>query len=461
VDVELLGRLHQRETLVRVSVVVPVYNGAATIADCLRALGEQSLPNDAYEIIVVDDGSTDGTVDIAREFDVRLILQDHKGAPAARNAGIRAAFGRWVAFTDSDVIPSRTWLARLLRRVEDVNGNAVAFGAAGPIQGYESKTPAARFVDISGGLNTERHLSHPRFPFAPSGNVMYLRSALLDAGGFDERFASYDACDLHLRLRESTPLPFHFEPSALVWHRHRATWEQYWRQQRGYGVGYAQFLLRHHDRVYWGIADEVRALWTVATNFVLSTIPGTGDEALLRRGFYVRTAAQRVGFVTTFFSARERKRWGVDSAGWAPAAIARRVFTFLSRPGDVLCALRIALFVARLPKMLERRDLPSFLRELRARRTGRVELQRVLRLRSGILRMLRRYDTCYARAFALYRFLAVDPERVELRLGVEPPRNARDRYRGHAWILLDGTLLEGPGDDVVARSRDLIVQRVA
>lgn len=442
----------------RVSVVIPVYNGAATLGDCLRAVLRQSFPKGDYEVIVVDDGSTDDSARIASEFGVRIIIQSNAGAPAARNAGIRSARGRWVAFTDADAVPSRAWLARLMSHVEDGAGNVVAFGAAGQIGGCESHTAAARFVDISGSFDTERHLSHPRFPFAPSANVMYLRDLLLEVGGFDERFASYDACDLHLRLRDKTTLPFRFEAGALVLHHHRATWPAYWRQQRGYGVGYAQFLIRHRDRVYWGIAEEARTIWDIALHLLRFLVPARGDAAILRRGFLIRTAAQHLGFLRTYFNSRERRRWNAVPNHLSPQIVLQRALRMLCRLGDVLVAIRIASFIMRLPKELANTDLRAFLRQLDGRRNSRISLDRVLRIRGAVLRMLRRFDTCYARAFTLYRFLRVSPERIELRLGVEPPRLAGDRIRGHAWILLDGAVLEGPDPEAIARSRDLIVK---
>ena len=259
-----------------------------------------------YEVIVVDDGSTDDTAAIAARHNVRLITQENAGAPAARNRGIAAARGTWVAFTDADCMPSRHWLSRLLAAVrQDPN----ALGAAGRIAGHGSQSPAARFVDLYGGLDAERTLVHPRFPWAPSANLMYRRDALADAGGYDERYATYDACDLHTRLRERFAGPFFYEPSALVLHRHRAGWRAYWKQQFFYGVGYAQFMLRHRDKARWSAWHEAASVARLATSAAAALIPSTGDRGLARRGTFVREAAQHAGFVRTYFSARERRRW--------------------------------------------------------------------------------------------------------------------------------------------------------
>jgi glycosyltransferase involved in cell wall biosynthesis len=217
-----------------VAVVVPVYNGESTLSDCLRSLQAQNLPRSAYEVIVVDDGSSDRSATIAAEFGVRLVRQCNGGAAAARNAGLAAAQADWIAFTDADCVASRGWLKALLRAAAAGGDDVIC--VAGKTVGLASTTPAARFVDLSGGFDAGRHLSHPRYPFAPSGNVLYRRAALAAVGGYDRQYRSYEACDLHQRLGARGGRCV-FEPAALVFHRHRATWRGYWRQQRSYGAG--------------------------------------------------------------------------------------------------------------------------------------------------------------------------------------------------------------------------------
>jgi glycosyltransferase involved in cell wall biosynthesis len=290
-------------TRVLISVVVPVYNGADTLRDCLQSLATQNAPRDAFEVIVVDDGSSDPSADVASQFDVRVIRQNNAGAAAARNAGMLAAEAEWVAFTDADCVASRGWLKALLRATasapEEVNC------VAGKTIGFNSVTPAARFVDLFGSLDAGRHLSHPRYPFAPSGNVAYRRSSLAAVGGYDARYRSYEACDLHQRL---APLGGRslYEPAALIFHRHRATWAQYWRQQRSYGEGLAYFMRARAGEIRWSALDELRVWSGIARNGVAALRPGRGDDALARRGTFVKQLAQRVGFIGTYWSAAGR-----------------------------------------------------------------------------------------------------------------------------------------------------------
>jgi glycosyltransferase involved in cell wall biosynthesis len=292
--------------MVKASVVVPVYNGGEFFVQCLRALSAQTLARDQYEVIVVDDGSKDSSAAYAASFGATVISQANAGAPAARNAGIYAARGEWIAFTDADCVPSRRWLQALLARVER---DPRSIGAAGRTTGFESNTAAARFVDLMCGLDAATYLRHPVFPFAPSDNLMYRRSYLLSVGGFDPRYATYDACDLHTRLLARYDGPFEYEPAALVLHRHRATWKAYWRQQYFYGVGYAQFLIAHRDRAQWRIRHQMSALQNVIRNAALAALPAEGDAKILRQGSFVRSAAQHAGFLRTFYNPLERRRW--------------------------------------------------------------------------------------------------------------------------------------------------------
>lgn len=288
-----------------VSVIIPVYNAEATLAECLAAVRQQST-DFSFETIVVDDGSSDRSAKIARQAGVRCIEQKNGGAAAARNTGARAAAGDWVAFTDSDCIPSRRWLRHLVQHAERLGPRGV--GVAGRIVGHHSTTPAARFVDVSGGLDSERHLAHPVFPFAISGNVMYRREAFLAVGGFDERFVTYESCDLHHRLGQQFDGSFAFEARALVLHRHRDSWQSYWRQQVGYGRGYAQLFLRYRSELPWSALREVAA-WIGLAAGAPRALVSYGDRGLVRRGNFLKSLAQRWGFLNTYFDRTECNRW--------------------------------------------------------------------------------------------------------------------------------------------------------
>jgi glycosyltransferase involved in cell wall biosynthesis len=291
-----------------VSVVVPVRDRAAALSRCLRALVAQDLSKERHQVVVVDDGSADESATIAEAAGALVVRTAARGIPSARNEGIHAAGAEWVAFTDSDCAPSRGWLRCLLQATSQGPSGGV-LGVAGRTVGMPSSAPAAQYFELAGGFHTEAHLAHPTFPFAPTNNVLYRRQALLDVGGFDERFRSYEGCDLLTRLRRAGGGAVVYEPRAIVLHEHRGTWRQYWRQQRSYGSGLAQFMLCYRREAPWSAWRELQAWAALVPTSLMAALPGSGDRALLRRGDLVRTLALRVGFRQTYWNEAERTRW--------------------------------------------------------------------------------------------------------------------------------------------------------
>ena len=297
----------------RVSVVVPARDAAATLADCLRALATQRLPPTEYEVIVVvDSRSRDGTAAVAHAGAAKVIeiqpdVGDVRYTAGARNVGIHAARGEWVAFVDADCVPSRGWLHALLEAAETARPTPLA--VAGLIIGTDSRSAAARYVDLTGGLRSDRHLAHPRYPWPVAGNVLYRTDALLAVGGYDDRFASYEQADLHLRLLRRVGGQTLFEERALVSHRHRAGWRAFWRQQLSYGSGYAQFFLLYRNELTWSLGHELRSWAALIPLAARAAMPGRGDAAIRRHGNLVKSAAQRVGFARAYWSRREAARW--------------------------------------------------------------------------------------------------------------------------------------------------------
>lgn len=102
------------------SVIVPVYNTAPYLERTLAALAKQEYPRDAYEVICVDNGSSDGSIDILRRhLEIRVLEEPERSSYAARNRGIGAARGEILAFTDSDCFPSPHWLRSIERAFDE------------------------------------------------------------------------------------------------------------------------------------------------------------------------------------------------------------------------------------------------------------------------------------------------------------------------------------------------------
>jgi len=213
----------------RVSVVVCTYNGSRTISECLDALTRLDYPD--YEVIVVDDGSTDGTAAIARRYACRLIQTENRGLSSARNAGLGAATGEIVAYLDDDASPDPHWLTYLAATFlssshAGVGGPNVAPPGDGPIAECVARAPGGP-VHV---LLTDREAEH-----IPGCNMAFRKACLEAIGGFDPRFrVAGDDVDVCWRLQERG-WTLGFSPAAMVWHHRRNSLYAYWKQQIGYG----------------------------------------------------------------------------------------------------------------------------------------------------------------------------------------------------------------------------------
>jgi glycosyltransferase involved in cell wall biosynthesis len=290
-----------------ISVVIPAFNAQATIAEAVRAIVTQPVPRDAFECLVVDDGSRDRTAEVAELAGAVVVrLEKNRGRAAARNAGIECARGEWIAFTDADCVPSRRWLPALLAAAQTADRQTLAL--AGKTIGLNSSTPAARFMDLVGALDAENYLSSEVMPWAPSCNLACRREDLRAVGGFDLKFRDYETADLCLRLGQRFGGQIRHVPTAVVMHRHRSSWREFWKQQVGYGQGYAHFLLRHADLWSWSAGREAGA-WMRLFTLAAQAATVRGEQGLVRRGLLLKHLAQRIGFASTFFSPRERRRF--------------------------------------------------------------------------------------------------------------------------------------------------------
>ena len=239
----------RRQEWPRVSVLICARNAAETLDECLRSVVELDYPD--YEVIVVNDGSTDTTGEIARRHpDVTVIDTPHGGLSAARNAALHRASGAIVAYTDADVRVDPAWLVYL---VQPFLRSDVA-GAGGPNVVPEDDPWTAQCVARSPGAPTHVLLDDRAAEHVPGCNMAFRRDALLAIGGFDPAYhAAGDDVDVCWRL-QARGQAIGFAPSALVWHRHRSTVRGYWRQQVGYGEAETQLMDNHPERFLNGHA---------------------------------------------------------------------------------------------------------------------------------------------------------------------------------------------------------------
>jgi glycosyltransferase involved in cell wall biosynthesis len=228
-----------------VSVIVCSYNGAKTLAACLQSLGNLNYSD--YEVILVDDGSTDNTAQIAEQFPhVRYIYQKNHGLSHARNTGAAAAQGEVLAYTDSDCMADVDWLYYLIGTL--LSGEFAGVGGPNitpPAQNWIQACVAASPGGPSHVLLTDTIAEH-----IPGCNMAFYRSAFENIGGFDTEYhRAGDDVDFCWRLQQSGCV-IGFSPTALVWHHRRFTLRAFLKQQEGYGE--AESLLRFKHLIFFG-----------------------------------------------------------------------------------------------------------------------------------------------------------------------------------------------------------------
>ena len=248
-----------------ISVVVPTYNQAALLARCLTALQAQGVPAGTFEVVVVDDGSTDATPELLRRQAaawpaLRVLTQANAGPARSRNRGLSAARGGLIAFTDSDCEPASDWISRVIN----------AFAAHPQATGIEGRvtTDDARVTPFT------HQVENPSGGLFCTANVAYRREVLERVGGFDEDFF-YGHEDTDLALRVESLGPIVFDPAVHVVHppvpvsfgklvRRPTVWtcqvvlfaKHPRRYVDGHGAGPFRVLLKHY-----GVVQLAQRVW--------------------------------------------------------------------------------------------------------------------------------------------------------------------------------------------------------
>ena len=230
-----------------VTIVVPVYNRAQDIRSCLDSLFALEYPSDSYEIVVIDDNSSDSTVEVIKKYGVKLLENRfNMGQSAARNLGASHARGDIIAFTDSDCIVSPRWLSELIPYFEDERNVLVG----GYVGSYYRKTRLDRYEESNSPLNMGKKLLFGHGPesdfYVPTCNMLLRKKAYSSVGGFDEAMRVGEDVDLCWRLKERG-FRLVYVPMGTVEHKHRNVFTETFKRRFEYGLSEPMLYSRHRQ----------------------------------------------------------------------------------------------------------------------------------------------------------------------------------------------------------------------
>ncbi|XRO76583.1 glycosyltransferase [Methanocaldococcus sp. 10A] len=234
----------------KVSIVVATYNRKDKLEKCLNALVSQTFPQEDYEIIIVDDGSTDGTYEFLKKKqkeikNLRVFRQNNKGPAAARNLGIKNAKGKIIFFTDDDVIVPSNWIEEFLKVFEKYPEVVAVGGYLEASEEMIKKNIFARYEAYISKLayNMPNKLYIGGFETfgVVTCNAAYKKDVIEEVGYFDESFPVAAGEDADLKLRISLKgYKFAFIPLKAT-HIQDYNFKRFWRQQVARGIGDVYF----------------------------------------------------------------------------------------------------------------------------------------------------------------------------------------------------------------------------
>ena len=289
-----------------VTVILTALNDAEALRDCLSSLTRMQYPESGHEILVVDNGSTDGSAEVIREFPVTYLHEPRKGIGWARNRGIGASRGEILAFTDPDCTVSTGWLRGLVQGFSDPRVGCVAGG----IVPYPPRTFPELHAARRRSHTQERPLRHPVCPYVMTPNVAFRHAVFEQVGLFDTYFpgGGWEDADICWRLSEQTSFTIAHAPEALVFHRYRDTYSQFFVQQYRYGFGLGVLARKYRlTPAAFERAGAARGLLNASWRLMASAI-GFAGRRLDREGLalryldLLRLTAQQAGSVASRLS---------------------------------------------------------------------------------------------------------------------------------------------------------------
>ncbi len=226
-----------------VSVIIPVYNGEKYIKQCLDSLSMQTLPAEQYETIIVDNGSSDTSVQIAESYDVKLLKESKRGSYAARNKGIKNSLGDIIAFTDVDCIAAKDWLEQAVKYYDDNNDVEII---AGRVEFFSDQ-----MLSVWGSFDKNTFLNQEyaiKTGSAKTANMFVKKMLFNKVGLFDDSL--FSGGDVHWTAKAFiNSANIHYHPESIVYHPIRNNYKEV--GSKCYRVGYGKGQVLKQGKGAW------------------------------------------------------------------------------------------------------------------------------------------------------------------------------------------------------------------
>jgi glycosyltransferase involved in cell wall biosynthesis len=297
-----------------VTVVVPTYNDAERLARCCRALAAQDYEG-RLEVIVVDNRSTE---DVARAIPAgdprfRLIREDRRGSYAARNAGIAAATGDVLGFTDADCIPRSDWVRKAVRRLTDAAAPHAVGGAINLLFRHGDRpVTGPELYEVRHGFDQKRFVEE--FGFAATANLIVSAEVIRSLGSFDADLKSGGDLDFGTRLT-SSGLRLDYADDAVVDHPSRPTWKDLRLKSLRVAGGLADLMVHEPARVVLRrVGKEARSGLTIWLRVWRMEALGGPAAKVRYAAAYAYVSVLRVYVRLRSLDARRKRSSGVPSS---------------------------------------------------------------------------------------------------------------------------------------------------
>lgn len=279
---------------IKVSVIVCTYNRCALVRESILSLLEQDIAKNSYEIIVVDNNSTDNTKYVVEEISkgempvLKYIKEDRQGLSYARNRGAREASGEIVAYIDDDAIAEKGWLKGLLDVYRNFPDAGIVGGRIDPVWLHEKPSWITKNIEVAYTIlnygNEIKEISFPKTPFG--ANLSVKRDVFLSLGGFSTQLGRKAASlisneELYLcYLVEQNDKKLYYTPNAVV--HHKVFPERLNRRflfKRAYAQGISNILLERELKQNQGVSwsNDLKDLKKVMKGSVRHFLSGNNE----------------------------------------------------------------------------------------------------------------------------------------------------------------------------------------